>query len=270
MSPAHNLGSSGKPPEPGDSAGQPWAGRSFEPNDLADDDGSAPAELMLALARFRAREIGEEGVVDALRDSRLLIPLIAELGESAISSHGPTTGLAMDKSQELSIITVAGPDGRNVLPVFSSAAAMAAWNPVARPVPADAVRVALAAAEEHTDLVVLDPTRETEYVIRRPALWAIAQSQPWTPSYASQSVAQAFSGSIATELSVLGVSLVAGDPGGRLAGPELVVRLELIDGLTQAELDATLSRLATRWSSNDVIATGVDSLRVQLVPSSGE
>lgn len=261
MSPAHNLGSTGLP---GDSAGQPWAGRSFEQNDLAGDDGSAPAELLLALARFRAREIGEESVIDALRDSRLLIPLIAELGESATSSHG----LTMDKSQELSIITVAGPDGRSVLPVFSSTAAMTAWNPLARPVPADAVRVALAAAQEQTDLVVLDPTGETEYVIRRPALWAIAQSHPWTPSYASQPVAQAFSDSIATELSVLSVSLVAGDPASRLAGPELVVRLELIDGLTQAELDATLSRLATRWSGNDVIATGVDSLRVQLVRSS--
>jgi hypothetical protein len=270
MSPAHNLGSTGRPSEPGDSAGQPWAGRAFETNDLAGDDGGAPPELLQALARFRGREVGEENVIDALRNSRLLIPLIAELGESGTSPDGAIAGLTVDKSQELSIITVAGPDGRDVLPVFSSTTAMAAWNPVARPVPADAVRVALAAAQEHTDLVVLDPTGETEYVIRRPALWAIAQSAPWTPSYASRPVAQAFDESIATELSVLGVSLVAGDPEARLAGPELVVRLELIDGLTQAELDATLSRLATRWSGSDVIATGVDSLRVQLVPSSAE
>jgi hypothetical protein len=146
---------------------------------------------------------------------------------------------------------------------------MTAWNALARPVPADAVRVALAAAQEETDLVVLDPTGETEYVIRRPALWAIAQSTPWTPSYASQPVARAFRDSIATELSVLGVSLAAGDPQARLAGPELIVRLELIDGLTQVELDATLARLAARWSASDAIATGVDSLRVQLVRSYG-
>jgi hypothetical protein len=270
MSPAHNLGSTGQSPEPGDSAGQPWAGRSFETNDLGDDDGEAPPELLRELARFRGREVGEESVIDALRGSRLLVPLIAELGESGKSSHAATAGLTVDKSQELSIITVAGPDGRNVLPVFSSAAAMTAWNPLARPVPADAVRVALAAAQEHTDLVVLDPAGETEYVIRRPALWAIAQSIPWTPSYASQPVAQAFRESISTELSVLSVSLTAGDPDALLAGPELIVRLELIDGLTQAELDVTLSRLATRWSGSDVIATGVDSLRVQLVPSSAD
>jgi hypothetical protein len=256
---------------PADSAGQPWAGREFETNRNANDDGAAPAALTEALRRFRAREIGEESVVDALRDSRLLIPLVAELGEAGTADggtgQGPSTGLTIDKRQDLSVITVAGPDGRDVLPVFSSTAAMKSWNSGARPVPADGVRVALAAAQEHTDLVVLDPTSETEYVIRRPALWAIAQSRPWTPSYASQSVAQAFRDSIATELSVLAVRLAAGDPEARLAGPELVVRLELIDGLTQAELDATLARLATRWAASDAIATGVDSLRVQLVAS---
>jgi hypothetical protein len=228
-----------------------------------DDDGSAPAELVEALRRFRAREVGEEAVIDALRGSRLLIPLVTRLGEAAVTE----AGLTIDKTQELSIITVAGPDGRNVLPVFSSSHAMAAWNPDARPVPADAVRVALAAAQENTDLVVLDPTAPTEYVVRRPALWAIAQSTPWTPSYASRPVADAFVESIAPELLVLAVDLAAGDPEARLAGPELIVRLELVDGLTQVELDATLARLAARWSESDTIATGVDSLRVQLLAS---
>lgn len=266
MSRARNLGSTGRPDgpdRPADSAGQLWAGREFQANPDADDDGSAPEHLLEALRRFRDREIGEEGVIDAIRESRLLVPLIAELGESGTTAEG----LTIDKSQELSIITVAGPDGRNVLPVFTSAAAMAAWNPQARPVPSDAIRVALAAAQENTDLVVLDPTAATEFVIRRPALWAIAQVKPWTPSYASRQVADAFTESIGTELSVLSVVLGPGDPDARLHGPELVVRLELVDGLTQAELDATLARLAARWAAADVIATAVDSLRVQLVAS---
>ncbi|MEB0306706.1 hypothetical protein QN345_15505, partial [Cryobacterium sp. 10I1] len=70
MSPAVNLGSTGLPggPEgqggpgragvPADSAGQPWAGRAFEANDHADDDGSAPLDLLAALARYRDRESG--------------------------------------------------------------------------------------------------------------------------------------------------------------------------------------------------------------------
>ena len=69
---------------PADSAGIPWAGRSFEPNEHASDDGSAPPAFVTALARFRAGEAGPEAVVDALREARLLMPLVAELGESGV------------------------------------------------------------------------------------------------------------------------------------------------------------------------------------------
>ncbi|GAA1445414.1 SseB family protein [Leifsonia poae] len=244
-----------------DSAGQPWDGRRFDDNAFGDDDGSAPPALLGALAAFRAGEAGPEAVVDAVRTSRLLIPLVAELGESGTTDAGHL----VDKSQELSIVTVAGPDGRTVLPVFSSVTAMQAWNPLARPVPADGARVALAAAGEDTELVVLDPTSETEFVIRRPALWAIAQSLPWVPSFRDPEVFSAFVDSIGSELGVHDIALLAGDPSSRLRGEELVVRLELGAGLTREELDAVLSRLAQRWAADDVIATRVDSLRVQLV-----
>ncbi len=264
MSPATNSGDTpALPAHLADSAGQPWAGRSFDENTHSNDDGSAPPVLSAALARFRAGEISQAGVVDALRGSRLLIPLVAHLGEAGTNEHGHT----IDKSQELSIVTVAGPDGRNVLPVFSSVSAMTRWNAQARPVPADGVRVALAAASEETDLVVLDPLSPTEFAVRRPALWAIAQSQQWTPSYESAAVREAFDVSIGTELSVLSVDLRAGDPDARLAGAELIVRLELVDGLTREVLDATLARLANRWAASDVIATQVDSLTVKLVRS---
>lgn len=247
-----------------DSAGQPWEGRSFDENAFASDDGSAPPHLIDALARFRTGEAGEADVVDAFRTARLLIPLVAHAGDVGIGLDGHT----VDKTQELSIVTVAGPDGRNVLPVFSSVAAMSAWNTRARPVPADGIRVALAAASEQTDLVVLDPTSETEFAIRRPALWAIAQSQDWNPGYADPDVLDAFLNSVRTELAVLNVRLDAGDPSARLGGPEVVVRLELIEGLTRTELDATLNRLAQRWAADDIIATRVDSLRVRLESSS--
>lgn len=264
---SHAINSEGTPALPahlGDSAGQPWAGRSFDENTHSNDDGSAPPALSEALSRFRAGEIGQSGVVDALRDARLLIPLVAHAGDVGVNEHGH----AVDKTQELSIVTVAGPDGRNVLPVFSSVAAMSAWNPQARPVPADGVRVALAAASEETDLVVLDPLSPTEFAVRRPALWAIAQSLQWQPSFESDAVRAAFNASVASELSVLSVELLAGDPQARLAGAELIVRLELIDGLTRELLDATLARLAQRWAASETIATQVDSLAVKLVRSS--
>jgi hypothetical protein len=246
-----------------DSAGQPWAGRHFDQNTFGDDDGSAPAELLDAIVRFRAGEATADAVVDAVRHVRLLIPLVAQLGESGTSEAGHL----VDKSQELAIVTVEGPDGRTVLPVFSSVQAMQRWNPKARPVPADGARVALAAAGEQTDLVVIDPLSDTEFVIRRPALWAIAQSQPWLPAHLDPEVFAAFTASIGSELGVHDVSLRSGDPDARLAGEDIVVRLELAQGLTREELDAVLARLAQRWAADDVIATRVDSLRVQLAAS---
>lgn len=244
----------------GDSAGVPWEGRRFEENPNAGDDGSADPALLHALRRFRAGEGGQAEVIDALRAARVLVPLVAEKGEEGV---GPT-GLKVDKTQELSIVTVAAPDGRRVQPIFSSVEAMAAWDPAARPIPVEAVRAALAASADDTDLMVLDPTSETEFIVRRPAVWAIAQGIAWEPSFLSPEVFRALQESVASELSVIDVSVSAGDPDARLRGPELVVVIELMDGLEREMLDAVLARLAQRWAADDRIAVLVDSLTVKL------
>ncbi|MES2093448.1 MAG: SseB family protein [Actinomycetota bacterium] len=238
-----------------DSAGTPWAGRRFEHGAASDDDGSAPAALTTALEAFRAGEVAESRVVDAVRGSRLLIPLVARHGGAAPGA----------RSAELSIVTVAGPDGRVVMPVFSSVETMRRWKPLARPVPMDAVRVALAAASEGTELVVLDAASVSEFVIRRPALWAIAQSQPWTPSYLDDDIQAEFRASAGSEPAVASVSLTAGDPEARLAGPELEVVLAILPGLSAADVRALTGRLRTRWAESQVIAARVDSLVVRLV-----
>jgi hypothetical protein len=245
----------------GDSAGRPWSGRHFDANAFSGDDGTASPMLADALERFASGAAPESVVVEAFRSARLLIPLVAHAGDSAEDEHGRR----FDKTQELSIVTVEGPDGRNVLPVFSCVPAMAAWNPTARPVPADGGRVALAAVSEATELVVLDATSPTEFVLRRPALCAVAQGLPWLASHADPEVRDAFMASIGRELAVQSVELAAGDPTARLRGPELIVRLTLTAGLTQGELDVVLSRLAERWAADDTIATRVDSLAVQLM-----
>lgn len=244
-----------------DSAGVPWKGRRLEHGSGSDDDGSAPEELLEAIRRFRVGELGESDVVEVLRDARLLIPLVAVAGEVGTNDQGTT----VDKSQELSIVTVEGPDGRSVLPAFTSVDAMALWNARARPVPATASRVALAAASENTDLVVIDPTSPTEFVVRRPALWALAQSRSWRPSYLDTEVLSAFMDAAELESAVAAVQLAPGDPGARLAGPELIVQLSLVPGLDQHELEAVVQRLQSRWAADEVIAARVDSLVLQLV-----
>ena len=247
-----------------DSAGVPWEGRHFEQNASSGDDGSAPEKLIEAVPRFHAGELGKADVLDAVRESRMLIPLVAELGESGTNDHGAL----VDKSQELSIVTVAGPDGRKVLPAFSSVDSMRTWNPLARPVPSASPRVGLAAASEDTDLVVIDPTSPTEFALKRPAVWALAQALPWTPSYLDPEVLQAFMDAAAPEPTVQAVYLSPGDPTARLAGPELVVQLELAKGLDRSALDAVVQRMQQRWATSELIAERVDSLKVQLVSSS--
>lgn len=243
-----------------DSAGVPWEGRSFQPNTHADDDGSADPALLAALTAFHRGDGGAAAVVDAYRTARLLIPLVAEKGEEGIAP----SGLTVDKTQELSIVTVAGPDGRRVQPVFTSVQAMSRWDPKARPVPADGARTAVAAASDDTDLIVIDPGSETEFVLRRPAVWAIGQGLAWEPAHTSPEVFAGLQESIGAELAVIDLSVAPGDPGARLRGPELIVVLHLVDGLDRAELDTVLQRLARRWASDDRIAVLVDSLTVKL------
>ena len=247
--------------QPSDSAGTPWAGRHFDESPASDDDGSAPPALIRAIEEFHAGAVGESAVVDVFRESRLLVPIVAELGESGLSA----SGLLVDKSAELSIVTVEGPDGRPVLPVFSSVEAMARWNPKARPVPADAVRVALAAASESTELVVLDPVSATEVVLRRPAVWAVAQGLPWQPSHTDPAVLAEFRRTT-VDARVLAVAIEAGDPGARLAGPALIVAITIEAGLSAADLTAMLAILSTQWGSSELIAERVDSLTVRFLP----
>ena len=253
------------PTDASDSAGRPWADRTFGHHDQAhaSDDGSAPLELIDVLDRFRNGAASHGDVVDVVRGARFLIPLVAEAGGVEEGEHG----LRVEKTQELSIVSVAGPDGRNVLPVFSSVQAMGRWNPTARPVPADGTRVALAAASEGTELVVIDPGSDTEFAVRRPAVWSIAQGEPWTSAAVDPAVYAAFDASIATELGVISVQVRDGDPTARLQGPEVQVVLELVSGLTRTELDQILERLARRWAADEMIATRVDSLAVKLTAS---
>jgi hypothetical protein len=243
-----------------DSAGVPWDGRAFEPNSFAGDDGKADLALIAAIESLHAGQSTVVDVVDAFRKARVLIPLLANLGESGEGAHGQT----VDKSADLSIVTVETPDQQNGLPVFSSVEAMTAWNPLARPVPHSAVKAALAAAAEGNTRIVLDPGSITEFVIRRPALEAIAQELPWTPSYEDEAVSEAFDKALAEHPELAGWSIAGGDPLSLLKSAEVELTLQLAKALTQEDFDALMKNIAKSISESEVIALRVDSLRVKL------
>lgn len=243
-----------------DSAGRPWEGRSFDQNAFADDDGKASAELIEAITRFRAGDVGPEFVVDQIRVSRLLVPLLANLGESEEGAHGHK----VDKSAELSIVTVKSPDDQDSLVVFSSVESMTFWNKESRPVPTDAVRVTLAAASQMSTRVVLDPGSETEFVIRRPAIAKIAQSLPWLPPEKNSEVLKVLKDSIAGEELVLEVAASTADPESRLKGAELEVSLQLQPGAAPDEVRELVERVSSFWSRSEEFASSVDSVSIKL------
>lgn len=243
-----------------DSAGVPWEGRAFEPNNFAGDDGSADPALIDAIGKLRSGVGTVEQVVDALRSARLLVPLLANLGESEVGAHGHT----VDKSAELSIVTVETPDQQDGLPVFSSVDSMKAWNPSARPVPVDAVKAALAAAQEQNTRIILDPGSQTEFVLRRPAIAAVAQGLPWVHPTKDDRVHAAFVEATSGAPEILAFELRDIDPQSVLAAAEVQLELRLVGGLDRDELDRVLQGLAKSLAASHDIAEYVDSLRVKL------
>ncbi|MEY4102314.1 MAG: hypothetical protein RIR88_448 [Actinomycetota bacterium] len=253
-----------------DSAGQPWEGRAFDENPFANDDGTASEFLLAALAEFRSAAINDDEsvqaqikVVDAIRASRFLIPLLAEAGDIGVNA----AGLVVDKTQELAIVTVEGPGGQRVLPVFSSVVAMQAWNKDARPVPVEARRVALAAAADGANWVVIDPTSPTEYLLRRPAVEAIAQALPWVPNTLDPLLREVLDASIHDEPLVHAVRLQAGDLDARGFDADLIVQLVISPSLDDEALTRIVESLSHKWAGEPIISERIDSMKLVFVPA---
>jgi len=247
-----------------DSAGVAWEGRSFEANPFSGDNGLADEKLLEAIANFQTGVLGLENVYEVFASARFLIPLVADLGESGVGAHGQQ----VDKSADLSIVTVLTPDNQKALPVFSSVAAMTKWNPKARPVPNDGRKVCLAAASEGNTRIVLDPLSETELVIRRPAIAAIAQGFDWFPPERNPEVVELINLSVEQIPEVESFTLVCRDPTARLRGQELLLVVYLESGLSENELKGIESLLFEQLGASERFVELVDSLAVKFLPVS--
>ncbi len=125
-----------------------------------DDDGAADSALEAALAAYDADPAREPEVLLALADARVLVPVVAALGES---ETGPD-GLVRDKSADLATVLMRGADGRLALLAFTGLAAMARWDPDARPVPVPARTAALAALQDGAEALLIDVAGPVRYV----------------------------------------------------------------------------------------------------------
>ncbi|MCT9871198.1 SseB family protein [Paenarthrobacter aurescens] len=259
-----------------DSAGQPWAGRSLSGDDakihnFEDDKGTADAGYTAALESLIGGTGSEADVVASLATARVFVPVVAQLAEEAEG----VDGLHADKQADMALVTLKAPDGRTAMPVFTSAAALEAWHSEARPVAVYAARAALSAVSEGAQLLVLDPGSDFTFVVRRPAMWALAQQKDWTPSYLDDQLESALASTVSAFRTVRrletqpggGVASLTADGrhvSGGGAGPELRVVLFLEDGLDAVAVQSLVGQLNEAWARMDSFAEGVDSIEVKL------
>lgn len=234
------------------------SGRALPPTSgFADDDGHAAPALAAALVAPGDRV---RRVVAALAGARVLVPVLAE---AEVVETGPD-GLAVDRTASTGVVAVRTPDGRTALPVFSDVAAMTAWHPRARPVPAEGPRAAASALQEGWDVLVVDPAGPA-VVVPHPALRALATGRPWTPAVVDGAVRPDVVATVARSLAgVDEVGEVRLEPGRRA---EVAVVLALQPGLDRARLDGVLARVGQELAAAEVAAE-VDSLELRVVTAS--
>ena len=255
-----------------DSAGIPFEGREFHDHPFKDDDGSQPEQLGKALDALRQALKGSgddllagaaHRLVAALRSDRVLVPLVAEAGELGVTDNGRV----VEKSQELSIVTVEGPTGQPTGLMFSSVDEMGKWNQEARPIPVEASRVAAWALTEKVPHVVLDPGSGEPVVCRRGMLWSLVGDEEYVAPWQSEAVVEALT---VRQLwgSVPGLVQASVRSGWRLdhgVGPDVVVTLSLEPGLERSGIDKITQTVAAHWAGVTEALALVDGIRMELV-----
>jgi hypothetical protein len=137
---------------------------------FADDHGTADPALAEALAGWSAGSSPATAVLALLCEARLLVSVVAILGEVENDAHG----LAHDKSSDMAAVLMRGVDGRLALLAFTSSATLARWDPEARPVPVTARLAARAAVQDDAAALVLDVAGPVTFVVQGEDLTALA------------------------------------------------------------------------------------------------
>jgi hypothetical protein len=144
---------------------------------FAGDTGDGDPALHEALAAYAEEPRDLEGhlaVFSALRTSRLLVPVVAVLGEVEEDPQG----LTHDKTSDMATALLTGADGRQALLAFTGLDTLAAWRPDARPVPVAAPLAAQSALAEGAAALLVDVAGPTPYAVEGDLLEGLARG--WT------------------------------------------------------------------------------------------
>ena len=258
-----------------DSAGQTWTGRALTTTGFEGDLGGADADLAAALDDPQ----DEATLMRALAQARLLVPIVViaaeqgsthpgdEVGDSGESIESMVEKAGMDQpaglgrpvlaSKDMAVVMFTSPEGERGIPVFSSLAALRAWDATARPFPVTSWRAALAAVAERCDVLLLDLGSAHQRVLRASMVWALAQQRDWLPAHTDPVVAKALSRATADEQDVLDCVGEEGDPA---AAGNLRVVLRLRAGLSSAQVQALATRVGEAIATDGEARARIDGL----------
>lgn len=125
----------------------------------------------------------QAAVVEALGAERLIVPVPVEAHPNESGRHGSQELGEDDEIPLRSADTPAGP----AIAVFSSAEALAAWDPEARPMVMHSQKAALTALAVGIPRLVLDVAGPA-VLIPRPATEALATGDTWLPAWEDQAL----------------------------------------------------------------------------------
>ncbi|MFF3121986.1 SseB family protein [Streptomyces sp. NPDC057908] len=178
----------------------------------SDDDGTASPALTAALAAWAEDKKAIGPVLEALKGARLLVPVVAVLGEVEEDEKG----LRREKTSDMAVPTLQAGD-RRALPAFTSTASLARWDPQARPVAVPLHQALQAAAHEKADTVVLDLAGPVAFELTGSALLALAEGRTSADPLDDPAVTAAVRDAVAAEPAVLRAHLGPGRADGTLA-----------------------------------------------------
>ena len=227
---------------------------------FAGDDGSADPRLAAALAAHAADPSpdGERELLAALVGARLMVPIVAVLGEA---ETGPD-GLRHEKSSDMAVPTIDAPDGRKGLPAFTSLEAMARWRADARPAPVPAPQAVRAAWSEQADALLIDLAGPAFYELSGAAMRAVAQGRTVVDPLRDPELAEAVRGLLARHPVVLRAHLLPSESADALLAlvPDPEVAVERLGPAVQA--------LAAELGADELLRIRLDrGLDLAVVPA---
>jgi hypothetical protein len=167
------------------------------------DDGAADPAVRAALAAYAAGQGSEHAALTALARSRLLVPVVAVLGEAGEDGS--------EKSTEMALPTLVGRDGRRAVLAFTCLDALKQWRSDARPVPVPAASAWLAGTQDDASAVLIDVAGPVPLAVDGARLAALAAGRPVPLPHQDPEVLAALKAALAREPLIVAAALTTPD-----------------------------------------------------------